>query len=63
MQEAAPFLSLHSAFIPHGDSLHGSIISGRGVVAKNVFVEKRLNPKLKRYSYLWASYIEKRDLL
>lgn len=36
VQDAAPFLSLHSALIPHGLGLHGSIISGRGVVAINM---------------------------
>ena len=35
LQEAAPFLSLHSAFIPQGEGRHGSIISGAGEVAKD----------------------------
>ena len=29
---AAPFLSLHSALVPHGEGLQGSIISGLGDV-------------------------------
>ena len=37
MQAAALFLSEHTAFVPQGVGLHGSIISGRAVVAKNLF--------------------------
>ena len=33
-QDAAEFLSRHSALIPHGEGLQGSITSGRGGGAK-----------------------------
>ena len=36
---AALFLAWHSAFLPHGDGLQGSIISGRLEVAKMVVGE------------------------
>ena len=32
VQLAASFTSLHTALMPHGDGLHGSTTSGRGVV-------------------------------
>ena len=34
MQDAAPFLSLQTALVPHGLGLQGSIMSGAGVVAE-----------------------------
>ena len=34
MQAAALFLSEHTAFVPQGVGLHGSIMSGFDVVAK-----------------------------
>jgi hypothetical protein len=38
VQEPAPFLSLHSAFAPQGDGLHGSRFSGSGGAEKKIII-------------------------